>query len=325
MCDYETKISNDTETAVDLLRSGQLVALPTETVYGLAANALDEAAVLAIFEAKQRPHFDPLICHVRSVSAIDEWVSDFPEVLRVLADAFMPGPLTLLLPKRQIIPDLVTSGLDRVAIRVPAHPVALEVLAQLSFPLAAPSANPFGYVSPTTAQHVFDQLGGKLPFILDGGSCAVGLESTIVGLENEQVTIYRLGGLSIESIEAVLGTSVSVQLNQSSNPHAPGQLKSHYAPRKPLILCPLDQIGPYIDPLKSQGVIVFDRYISGVSHEHQFVLSKDADLREAAQNLFRAIRLLDMGDFDEILATSVPDHDLGKAINDRLRRAASEL
>jgi L-threonylcarbamoyladenylate synthase len=317
-----TKIGTETDLALAHLRAGALVAIPTETVYGLAANALDEQAVLQIFEAKQRPHFDPLIIHVASLSAVNQWVTEFPEILKQLAEQFWPGPLTLLLPKQNIIPDLVTSGLDRVAVRVPAHPVAQEVLAQLAFPLAAPSANPFGYVSPTTAQHVYDQLHGKLPYILDGGACEVGLESTIVGLENGKVTVYRLGGLSIEAIETVVGT-VQVQLNQSSNPAAPGQLKSHYAPRKPLILCDLEEINAYIDPSKKQSIIAFDAPVAGIPVELQWVLSPSANTSEAATALFRALRHWDGSDVDEIIAIRLPEADLGRAINDRLARAAA--
>jgi L-threonylcarbamoyladenylate synthase len=299
------------------------VAIPTETVYGLAANALDAAAVLQIFEAKQRPHFDPLICHVRSVGAISAWVAEFPAPLRALAEAFMPGPLTLLLPKSALISDLVTSGLDRVAVRVPAHPVAQAVLELLDFPVAAPSANPFGYVSPTTAQHVMDQLAGKLPYILDGGACLVGIESTIVGMEADQVTVYRLGGLSIESIEAVVG-EVNVQVNHSSNPKAPGQLKSHYAPRKPLILCDLDQINVLVRPELRQALIGFDAYSDALPLASQHLLSPARDMGEAAQQLFHLLRVLDGMDIDQIIAVRLPNEGLGRAMNDRLKRAAAQ-
>jgi L-threonylcarbamoyladenylate synthase len=319
---FTTKIGTDIQLACKHLNSGDVVAIPTETVYGLAANALNEAAVLQVFEIKNRPFFDPLIIHLPSVAHISDYVVDFPEPLRVLADQFMPGPLTLLLTKKELIPDLVTSGLNRVAVRVPAHPLAQALLEQLDFPLAAPSANPFGYVSPTSAQHVYDQLQGKLPYILDGGSCAIGLESTIVGMEGDQITVYRLGGMPIEAIEEVVG-SVVLQVNQSSDPKAPGMLKSHYAPRKPLIFCSLAVAHTYIDSEKRQGVIAFDKAIEGIESEFQILLSRDGDFREAAKNVFHALRLMDQMDIDQIIAIQLPDRDLGRAINDRLRRAAS--
>jgi L-threonylcarbamoyladenylate synthase len=321
MQNHHINIGTNIEKAITTLKAGKLLGLPTETVYGLAANALNEQAVLSIFEAKQRPHFDPLICHVSSVAQIADWVTEFPSRLKDLAEAFMPGPLTLLLPKRAIIPDLVTSGLDHVAVRVPAHPVAQSVLEQLDFPVAAPSANPFGYISPTTARHVADQLGDKVDYILDGGPCAVGLESTIVGLEEGIVTVYRLGGISLEALQQVVGR-VEVQLNQSSNPKAPGQLKSHYAPRKPLIFCAFDEVEQHIDTNKKQVFIGFDRYTDALAQSAQVLLSRDGNFREAAQNLFTTLRTFDASAAEEIIAVVLPENDLGRAINDRLRRAA---
>ena len=181
-------------TAIELLRRDEVVAIPTETVYGLAGNALYPKAIASIFEIKNRPRFDPLIVHASSVERLSQYANAFPEAARRLADQFMPGPLTLLLDKAAIIPDLVTAGSPRVALRVPNHPLTLSLLQQLDFPLAAPSANPFGYISPTTAQHVADQLGSQIPYILDGGPCQVGVESTIVGFEDGQAVVYRKGG-----------------------------------------------------------------------------------------------------------------------------------
>ena len=234
-------ISNEIKQAQVHLNAGELVAIPTETVYGLAANALDSKVVAKIFEVKNRPTFDPLIVHIAYPSEVEKYAAAFPGPARDLAMKFWPGPLTLLLRKRNNIPDLVTAGLNTVGIRCPNHPLTLALLRALDFPLAAPSANPFGYISPTTAQHVQDQLDDKIPFILDGGPCSVGLESTIVGFENGNITIHRLGGLSVEAIEAVVG-KVEIKDKSTSNPQAPGQLDSHYAPQKKLIVGNIDEL-----------------------------------------------------------------------------------
>lgn len=317
---FDTVIGTDISAARQWLQGGQVIGMPTETVYGLAGNALNEDAVLRIFTVKSRPHFDPLIVHTFAVDQVQKYVEDIPEVAFRLMDKFMPGPLTLLLKKKPIIPDLVTSGLDNVATRVPAHPLALELLRSLSFPLAAPSANPFGYVSPTTAQHVADQLKGKIPYILDGGPAHVGLESTIIGFEGDLPVIHRLGGLAMEEIEKVTG-KVHININNSSNPSAPGMLQSHYAPRKRLLL------GPGVDLAalggKKVGVIAFDTYVQGIDKGNQILLSPSGDLNEAAKNLFAAMRKLDNAGVDLIYATTFPTKGLGLAINDRLRRAAS--
>lgn len=316
-------ISTDLSYAKELLESGKLVAIPTETVYGLAGNGLDPLAVASIFETKKRPSFDPLILHIASLKAIDQYVSEFPKPLRQLAEAFWPGPLTLLLGKSAIIPDLVTSGLPRVAIRVPNHPLTLELLGSLNFPLAAPSANPFGYISPTTTAHVNAQLGGFIPMILDGGPCAVGLESTIVGMEENEIIIYRLGGLEIDAIESIVG-KVRLQDHSSSNPSAPGLLESHYAPTKPFILGDLNLLTSKYSKLgKSFGVLSFRHFFSEVPKEKQIRLSQNGDLREAAANLFAAMRNLDEMDIELILAELAPADGLGIAINDRLKRASA--
>ncbi len=336
-------IGTNIETAKTLLGAGQLVAIPTETVYGLAANALNIDAVLRIFEAKNRPQFDPLIVHSDSIEKIKDFVTDLPTKAQQLAQAFWPGPLTLLLPKKPIIPDLVTSGLDSVAVRIPNHTLTLKLLSELPFPLAAPSANPFGYISPTTAQHVENQLGSKLEYILNGGECAVGIESTIVGFENDQAIIYRLGGISVEAIEAVIG-KVSVQPHSSSNPKAPGMLKSHYSPRKSLVLglgswvgnsgliCMSNQINSKSNfeltthdsrPTTKIGYLAFQQASPLFPIEHQRILSPSGDFVEAAKNLFAYLRQLDELDIEKIYAELLPEENLGRAINDRIRRAAA--
>jgi L-threonylcarbamoyladenylate synthase len=313
-------IGKDLHVAKTFLEEGKTVAIPTETVYGLAANALNPEAVLSIFQIKNRPHFDPLIIHTHAISEFEKYVSSIPKPLLSLVEKFSPGPITLLLPKKNIIPDIVTSGLEKVAIRIPNHPLSLQLLRSIDFPLAAPSANPFGYVSPTTAEHVNKQLGDKIPYILDGGACDIGLESTILGMEGDDIVVYRLGGLSIEAIEEVVG-KVTVQLNQSSNPAAPGMLKSHYAPRIPLIITSIQE---YIQthPQQKIGVISFTHDYTS-EHVNCFRLSADANLNEAAQNLFTALRSFDDTKVEIIVADNLPDSFLGRAVNDRLKRAAA--
>ncbi len=312
------EIGKDINKAKQLLQQGQLVAIPTETVYGLAANALDEKAVTGIFKAKRRPEFDPLIVHVPDLNRVSLYAKGFTSAARKLAEAFWPGPLTLLLEKKHIIPDLVTSGLPTVGIRCPNHPLTRELLKQLDFPLAAPSANPFGYVSPTTPQHVQDQLGDVVPYILDGGACKVGIESTIVAFDNGVGTVLRTGGLDIEAIERVIG-KVNIQVNTSSNPRSPGQLKSHYAPGKKIMIGNLEEL---IDEHRDKRVAILS-FKKDYNMPLQVVLSPTGDLEEAARNFFAALRMLDKSPAEIILAEYVDDSGLGKAINDRLRRAAS--
>jgi L-threonylcarbamoyladenylate synthase len=312
-----SKIGIDIEKAKQILEQGKLVAIPTETVYGLAANATNQEAVLKIFEAKKRPHFDPLIIHTHNVEKVRQYVEDLPQWAEKLAKAFWPGPLTLLLPKKNNIPDIVTSGLPQVAVRIPAHPLTLELLQQLDFPLAAPSANLFGHVSPTTAQHVADQLLDQVDYILDGGPCKVGVESTIVGSENGAICVYRLGGLPVEEIEKLVG-KIRLCINQSSDPKAPGMLKSHYAPAKPLWVGDVRNL-LQTEEIEKTGVISFR---TDYRVPYQEILSEKGDLEEAAFNLFAAIRKLDASPVERIVAEVFPDNFLGKAINDRLKRAA---
>ena len=300
------------------LEAGHVVGIPTETVYGLAGNALNTDAVLTIFRVKNRPSFDPLIVHTNSLSKIDQFVSAIPDAARRLAETCWPGPLTLLLPKRDLIPDLATSGLPTVAVRIPNHPLTLALLESLDFPLAAPSANPFGYISPTTAQHVADQLGDQVPYILDGGPAQVGLESTIVGFGSATPTIYRLGGMAIEQIERLIGP-VNIRTHSTSDPHAPGMLSSHYAPRKPLLLLAPGTTPP---PGERTGALVFREPFGGIRSENQRVLSPTGDLAEGAKNLFAHLRALDALDLDVLYAEPLPNTGLGQAMNDRLRRAS---
>jgi L-threonylcarbamoyladenylate synthase len=316
----QTKIGKDIQEAVNLLESGRLVAIPTETVYGLAANALNEDAVVEIYNVKNRPQFNPLILHVASINDIGRYVNTMPKVAENLILKFMPGPLTLLLPKDRIVPDLVTAGSKRVAIRVPKHPLTSVLLQQLDFPLAAPSANTSGYVSPTTAQHVHENLHGKIPYILDGGDCGVGVESTIVGFnDRNELVLYRLGGLSVEEIEYVAGKKLITQLSHLQ-PETPGQLKSHYATNTPLYFGEMHEL---IAKHKSKNcvLITFEKLYGEVPMLNQLQLSPSGDLQEAAKNLFGILRDADAMQADVILAEAMPAKGLGLAINDRLSRA----
>lgn len=315
-------IGNEIAIAKALLEEGKLVAIPTETVYGLAGNALNEEAVTEIYLAKNRPYFDPLIVHVGSVEAVSDYVEEIPGHASELMRRFWPGPLTILLPKKSIVPDLVTAGLDRVGIRCPDHPLTLQLLKKLSFPLAAPSANPFGYVSPTNPAHVNEQLGNKIDYILDGGECKVGVESTIVGFEDGESIVYRVGGLSVEDIESVIG-KVTVNTHSESNPQAPGQLSTHYAPGKPLLLGNIHQLYSQ-HKNKSMAVLSYREEYELPNVRTQVVLSPSGNLDEAARKLFSALRELDKLNVEIILTEEVPDIGLGRAINDRLRRASNK-
>lgn len=314
-------IGTDIQRAIDLLGNDQLVAIPTETVYGLAGNAFSEMAVSQIFVVKNRPSFDPLIVHTSHYRRWSELVTEVPPPAQRLAEVFMPGPLTLLLPKCQRIPDLVTAGSPLVALRIPDHPMTLELLERLDFPLAAPSANPFGYISPTTAAHVEAQLGERIPYILDGGPCRVGLESTIVGFPEGRPTVFRKGGVPVEALEAQIGP-LEVHEHSSSNPQAPGMLRSHYAPRVPLELGMIEELLRRHSH-RRLGVLSFRQLFPGVPADRQVLLSPSGDLAEAARRLFSGLRYLDGLDIDLIIAELVPEEGLGRAINDRLRRASA--
>ena len=309
-------IGTDVSVAASLLEQGKLVGIPTETVYGLGANALDPEAVLSIFKAKNRPSFDPLIVHISDVEWISELTTSFPEKAQLLAKAFWPGPLTLILPKSNRIPDVVTSGLPFVGIRMPRHPLTQKLLSEIDFPLAAPSANPFSYVSPTTAQHVEDQLGDRINYVLDGGPCKVGIESTIVSFEiPTEPRILRFGGLDPQRIEDLIGP-IKEDVSTNSNPTAPGQLDKHYATKKSILLLDsLDELRQY-DP-RSYYIIGYGKPDIPLSYN----LSEKTDSNEMASKLFSALRLADQASQQTIVVCRVPDTGLGRAINDRLQRA----
>ena len=307
--------------AAAVLQRGGLVAFPTETVYGLGADAFDARAVARVFEVKARPSFDPLIVHLAEAASLD-WVAVAEdERAAVLAARFWPGPLTLVLKRRPELPDIVTAGLDTVGVRVPAHPAARALIAAAGTPLAAPSANPFGYVSPTTAEHVAELLGDAVEIVLDGGPCRVGVESTILSLAGEAV-ILRPGGLPREALEEALGAKLPVAA-ATDRPLAPGQLQKHYATRTPLAIlesradsAPADRgrLGLLAQgPTRASGFAAVE------------VLAPDGAVETAAARLFAALRRLDAMGLDGILAEPCAETGLGYAIMDRLRRASSSL
>ncbi len=315
---FTTEIGTDIDKAIALLNANEVVAIPTETVYGLAGNALSNDAVIKIFEAKNRPFFNPLILHLATIEQIKDYAF-LDDVSKKLAQHFMPGPFTLLLNKKEIVPDLVTAGSNKVAIRIPNHPLTHQLLLQLNYPLAAPSANPFGYVSPVSAAHVLQGLQGKIPYILDGGNCTVGLESTIVEVEKEEVLLHRAGGLALEDIEQVIGKKITIT-TQHSKPQTSGQLKSHYATTTDLLQGNIKALMELYQG-KKIAILSFQKEYDGVDEQDQFILSPNGNLNEAAQNLFATMRVLDTMNYDIILAEVFPQQGLGLAINDRLKRA----
>jgi L-threonylcarbamoyladenylate synthase len=313
-------LSDAVSTAIALLRRGEAIALPTETVYGLAADALREEAAIRIFQAKARPRFDPLIVHlpetgwVKKVAIVDPSVAD--QFAR-LCKQFWPGPLTFIFPRKQIIPDIVTAGLETVAIRLSAHPVFQEIIAGFGGPLAAPSANRFGRISPTAAGHVVEELDGLIPLVIDAGPTSHGLESTIVALRNGRIDVLRRGPVTQEQLSEFGEVSV---VGATSNPEAPGQLPSHYAPRTRLILVE-EATTVDLPPDKRCGLLNWSAKDVARFAEVRF-LSERQHLAEAATNVFRLLRELDACNLDLIVAEEVPELGLGAAINDRLRRAS---
>lgn len=305
-------IGNTIAKAGSLLGSGQLVAFPTETVYGLGGNALDDSAVAAIFKAKARPSFNPLIVHVPDLETAERY-GVFNAQARLLAQTFWPGALTLVVPRHDDCPlsHLVSAGLETVALRVPAHPLAQDLLKAADLPIAAPSANRSGAVSPTIAEHVAHSLGDSIDMILDGGPCQVGLESTVIDATGEQCGFLRPGGIAKEDIEAITGPLLSAGEDPDA-PKSPGMLKSHYAPNLPVYLnCSARKPGG--------AFLGFGPH----SIQSDLNLSEKGDLQEAAANLFAMMRQLDRDEFSSLCVAPIPNEGLGLAINDRLQRASA--
>jgi L-threonylcarbamoyladenylate synthase len=317
----KTVISADRAAAVELLRRGEIVALPTETVYGLAADALNPIAAAKIFEAKQRPRFDPLIVHLPDrdwLNRVAAVPNDERTLIGKLANRFWPGPLTMVLPKREIIPDIVTAGLDTVAVRISSHPVFGEIIEAFGRPLAAPSANRFGCVSPTTAQHVCDELNGRIPLIVDAGPTAHGIESTIVAVRDGKIDTLRRGPVTTEQLSKFGKIEIADPIGKVS---APGQLPTHYSPRTPLRLIE-DAEAFSLEENQRVGLLAWNSPRPEKGFAAVRCLSERKDFRQAAANLFCYLRELDQSDLDLIVAERVPLHGLGAAIMDRLQRAA---
>ncbi|GAA4040489.1 L-threonylcarbamoyladenylate synthase [Flavobacterium chungnamense] len=317
------QISTDILKAKEILENENLVAIPTETVYGLAGNIYSEKAINLIFKTKNRPFNNPLIVHIHSKELLENIAQEVPEKAKKLAEAFWPGSLTLVLKKKENIPHNITAGKETVAVRVPNHPLTLELLKQLDFPLAAPSANPFGSISPTTSKHVVDYFTDTIEMVLDGGNCKNGIESTIVGFENEKAILYRLGSISVEDIESIIGPIQIVNKNDSS-PNAPGMLSRHYAPNTKTILSENIEYEIKNYPTSKIGVLLFQDLKINDQNIEKEILSKNGSLKEATSNLYAAMHRLDKKGLDLIITEKFPENDLGKSINDRLERATKK-
>ncbi|TAH02445.1 MAG: threonylcarbamoyl-AMP synthase [Sphingobacteriales bacterium] len=312
-------ITHHISDAINVLNTNGIVAIPTETVYGLAGNIYSETAIKSIFETKHRPFYNPLIVHISSLQKLNEIAINIPDTAYKLANAFWPGPLTLVLDKHPNIPLLITGGKNTVAVRMPNHPIALDLLNQLDFPLAAPSANLFGQLSPTCAAHVLESFKNNCPLILDGGVCESGVESTIIGFKNGQPIVYRFGAIALENLEAVIG-KISTQTHNDTSPNAPGMLTKHYAPRTKLIVCDNinDEILKY--PNLKVGLLLFTKTQLFIEIQHQEILSIGGNLTEAASNLYATLHRLDKLGLDVLIAEKLPEIGLGKTMNDRLER-----
>lgn len=313
-------VSKNIDKAVELLSNGDLVAIPTETVYGLAGNIYSDPAIKSIFSTKKRPLSNPLIVHLHSIEQLNKLTNHLPKTAKTLAEQFWPGPLTLVLPKSDTVPDIITAGKDTVAIRIPNHPVTLELLKKLDFPIAAPSANPFNRISPTSAHHVESYFKDDIKMILDGGNCSAGIESTIIGFEGETPVLFRLGSISLEDIESVVG-KVKIKNQSDQKPDAPGMLKKHYSPlKKTYLVQDINQTSVDFNMSKI-AVLTFKPCKLNIQHKRH--LSSTGDINEAASNLYEMLHQLDQTEVDAIVIERLPDEGLGKAINDRLERASS--
>ncbi|GGE28597.1 L-threonylcarbamoyladenylate synthase [Psychroflexus planctonicus] len=319
-------ITKNLNEAIRVLNNNQLIAIPTETVYGLAGNALREKVVEKIFTLKNRPFYNPLIVHISSKDELTNIAKNIPNKANILAEKFWPGPLTLVLPKLDIVPNKVTANKNTVAVRVPNHSLSLQLLKEIDFPLAAPSANPFASISPTTPQHVENYFKDKLRLILDGGICKRGIESTIIGFDDDEPVLYRLGSLSIEQIELAVGKIKKLTKIDENKPQAPGMLSKHYAPKTPFYLIENIDLNSFLacDKNSKLGILRFQDFDKRFPTQFQEILSTTANLNEAAKNLYAAMHRLDAQQLDLILAEKLPEVGIGLTLNDKLRRAAQD-
>lgn len=319
-----TLITKDIQKAIKTLNEGKVIAIPTETVYGLAANIYDENAVNSIFKIKQRPNNNPLIVHIKSIEQLNEVAREIPPIAVKLAQHFWPGPLTLVLKKQKSILDIISSGKDTVAVRVPNHLVTLNLLNNLNYPLAAPSANPFGSISPTSSEHVFHYFENKIDVILEGGNCSNGIESTIIGFDNDEAVLYRHGSIAIEEIENITG-KLRVFTKDNLEPKAPGMFTRHYAPKTKSYLVENTAKELEFYGTENIGVLQFQNKIESLKPKVQYILSPTGDFKEASKNLYAYLHEIDSLNLDVLLIEKLPNINLGKTINDRLNRAVAEL
>ena len=316
------KVGKSIYESVKNLIKGEIVCIPTETVYGLGVNALDQKAVDKVFKLKKRPYFDPLICHTNSIEKVKMFVKNFPRKAEILAKKFWPGPLTILLEKKNIVPDITTSKLKKVGFRIPDNKLTLSILEKIDFPIAAPSANPFGYISPTLPKHILDMFKNDISYVLDDGGCNIGIESTIVGFEDKKTLVYRVGGITIEKLESIIG-KVEIFKRNIELPISSGMLKNHYSPKKDLIVGEIESlIKKYIN--KKIGILSFNKYYKGIDLKNQIILSKNLNLEQASRNLYKSLHLLDNMNIDIILTSLLPNHGIGKSINDRIIKASKK-
>ncbi len=317
-------ITTNINIAKQALIANEIIAIPTETVYGLAGNAFNEPVLKKIFDLKKRPFYNPLIVHIKSADFLPEIACDIPDIAYKMAKKFWPGPLTLILNKKSNIPDLVTAGKETVAVRVPDHPLTLRLLNELDFPLAAPSANPFGSISPTTAEHVANYFKNTLDIVLDGGECKKGVESTIIGFENDQPILFRHGAISVEDLENTFGQVLIKTKGNDTDVTAPGMLARHYSPATNTYLT--EHVDEFIKSFRDKkiGLLLFKHFVNDNHVIHQEVLSQSGNLTEAAKELYAALHRLDKLNLDMIIAERFPDTGIGKTINDRLQRAVEK-
>ncbi|MBM3424034.1 MAG: threonylcarbamoyl-AMP synthase [Bacteroidetes bacterium] len=320
LCQVNTRITQNISIVIKALKRGNAVGIPTETVYGLAANALHSDAVKSIYDIKTRPTNNPLILHFYSKEKAQPYIAEFHEELALLEQAFSPGPITFLVPKTDLVPDLITAGLPRVAIRFPSHPMLRELLSNIEFPIAAPSANKYGAVSPTQAIQVKQHLDGAIPFVLDGGPCAFGLESTIVGMEENKVIVYRHGSIALDDLSVVLGYVPKIKNQTDDLPITSGMVKYHYAPKTPL-----RYFNASLTPEENIGYLFFSCIPEGFPAHQCILLSDNGDQKQIARNLYRSLIEMDAKGFSGMYIEKPSKKGLGLTLLDRLNRATAKF